>query len=88
MWSWSIAASIIVAIAAYLLLSGFLKTYRTYHGVRVITCPENLQPAAVAVAAFDAAKWFAVEPSSSSAKQKRAATSSRGSRSRSIISTR
>jgi len=60
MYAWTfLAATAIIAIAAYLLLSGFLKTFRLYRGVRVITCPENLQPASVRVAAFDAAKWFA-----------------------------
>lgn len=60
MTAWTFLALLIVAVLAYLLASGFLKTYRMYRGVRVITCPENLQPAAVRVAAFDAAKWFAV----------------------------
>lgn len=60
MTGWMLVALIVIAAAAFLLASGFLKTFRMYHGVRVITCPENLQPAAVSVAAFDAAKWFAV----------------------------
>lgn len=60
MYGWTILGALTVGIAAYLLLSGFLKTWRLYRGVRVITCPENLQPAAVGVAAFDAAKWFAI----------------------------
>lgn len=57
---WTILGAITIGIAAYLLLSGFLKTWRVYRGVRVITCPENHEPAAVRVAALDAAKWFAV----------------------------
>jgi hypothetical protein len=60
MFAWTLLGVLTIGIAAYLLFSGFLKTYRLYRGVRVITCPENLQPAAVSVAAFDAAKWFAV----------------------------
>lgn len=60
MTAWTLAGLIVIAIAAYLLASGFLKTYRIYRGVRVITCPENLQPAAVKVAALDAAKWYAL----------------------------
>lgn len=58
--TWTILGAVVVGLAAYLLFSGFIKTYRTYRGVRVITCPENHQAAAVSVAAFDAAKWFAV----------------------------
>ena len=60
MYVWTLLGTIVISAAAYLLLSGFLKTWRLYHGVRLITCPENLQPAAVNVAAFDAAKWFAI----------------------------
>ncbi len=65
MTGWSFVGLVVVAIAAYLLASGFVKAYRRYRGTRVITCPENLQPAAVKVAAFDAAKWTAIsgEPS-------------------------
>jgi hypothetical protein len=58
-WMTGVAA-VAVAIAAFLLLSGFLRAFRKWRGVRVITCPENHQPAAVKVAAFDAAKEFAV----------------------------
>jgi hypothetical protein len=60
MYIWTLLGALTVGLAAYLLLSGFLKTWRQYRGVRVITCPETLQPAAVKVAAFDAAKWFAI----------------------------
>lgn len=60
MFAWTLLGVLTIGIAAYLLFSGFIKTYRLYRGVRVITCPENLQPAAVSVAAFDAAKWFAI----------------------------
>ncbi|HEX7705442.1 MAG TPA: hypothetical protein VF701_03190 [Thermoanaerobaculia bacterium] len=60
MSGWTLLGLLTIGIALYLLLSGFLKTWRTYRGVRVITCPENMQPAAVKVAAVDAAKWFAI----------------------------
>ena len=60
MVSWTLLGAIVIGIAAILLLNAFVKTYRLYHGVHLITCPENLQPAAVRIAAFDAAKWFAV----------------------------
>jgi len=60
MYAWTLIASLIIGFAAWVLISGFLKTWRLYHGVRVITCPENLRPAAVNVAAFDAAKWAAL----------------------------
>lgn len=58
-WMTGVAA-VAVAAAAFLLLSGFLRAFRKWRGVRVITCPENHEPAAVKVAAFDAAKEFAV----------------------------
>jgi hypothetical protein len=60
MVGWTLLASLIIGIAAWVLVSGFLKTWRLYHGVHLITCPENLRPAAVTPAAFEAAKWFAV----------------------------
>lgn len=60
MSAWTLLGTLIIGGAAFLLLSGFIKTWRLYHGVRIITCPENLQPAAVSVAALDAAKWFAI----------------------------
>jgi hypothetical protein len=60
MYAWTLIASLIIGFAAWVFLSGFLKTWRRYHGVHVITCPENLQSAAVNVAAFDAAKWAAI----------------------------
>lgn len=52
-------AAIAVAVAAFLLLSGFVRAYWKWRGVRVITCPENEKAAAVKVAALDAAKEFA-----------------------------
>lgn len=58
-WMTGVAA-VAVAIAAFLLLSGFLRAYRKWRGVRVITCPENHEPAAVKISAFEAAKEFAV----------------------------
>jgi hypothetical protein len=60
MYGWTFLGIVVIAVATWLLVSGFLRTWRLYRGVHVITCPENLQPAAVNVAAFDAAKWFAV----------------------------
>jgi hypothetical protein len=60
MVGWTLLGMAAIGVAAWLLVNGFLKTWRLYHGVHVITCPENLAPAAVNVAAFDAAKWFAV----------------------------
>ena len=60
MYGWTFLGLVVIGVAAWLLVSGFLKTWRLYRGVHVITCTENLQPAAVNVAAFDAAKWFAV----------------------------
>jgi hypothetical protein len=60
MYGWTLLGALVVGVAAYLLFSGFIRTYRLYRGVRVIACPENLQPAAVTVSALEAAKWFAV----------------------------
>ena len=60
MYGWTLLASLILGIAAWVLISGFVKTWRLYHGVHVITCPENLRPAAVKLAVFDAAKWAAI----------------------------
>lgn len=60
MTGWTLLGILTIGIAAYLLFSGFFKTWRLYRGVRVISCPETLQPAAVKVAVFDAAKWYAV----------------------------
>lgn len=60
MYVWTILATLILGFAAWVLISGFVRTWRLYHGVHVITCPENLRPAAVNVAAFDAAKWAAI----------------------------
>jgi hypothetical protein len=65
MHPWTLLGIIVISLAAWILLSGFLKTWRLYHGVRLITCPENLETAAVNVAAFDAAKWFALSGESS-----------------------
>ena len=60
MTAWTLAASILVAGAAYLVFTGFLSTWRKYRGMRLITCPENARPAAVSVNAFRAAHWRAV----------------------------
>lgn len=60
MTAWTLAASILIAGAAYLVLTGFLSTWQKYRGMRLITCPENARPAAVKVNAFRAAHWRAV----------------------------
>ncbi|HEV8433624.1 MAG TPA: hypothetical protein VGR95_09430 [Thermoanaerobaculia bacterium] len=60
MTAWTLAASVLVAGAAYLVLTGYLSTWRKYRGVRLITCPENARPAAVSVNALRAAHWRAV----------------------------
>jgi hypothetical protein len=57
---WTFVGALILAGGGYLLLSGFLRTWLKYRGNRIITCPENLQPAAVRVNALNAAKWTAV----------------------------
>lgn len=57
---WALVGSLVIAAIAYVLLSGFLSTYRRYRGTRVITCPENSQSAAVRVDAFKAAHWAAI----------------------------
>jgi hypothetical protein len=57
---WALAGTILVAVAAYFFLSGFLATWLRYRGKRVITCPENLEPAAVHVNALKAAHWAAI----------------------------
>lgn len=53
-WTWTLFLLFATAVLG-LLLGGF-RTWRRYRGVRVITCPENHEPAAVRVAAVDAAK--------------------------------
>jgi hypothetical protein len=60
MYGWTFLGLAVLGVATWLLVSGFIRTWRLYHGVHVITCPENHEAAAVNVAAFDAAKWFAV----------------------------
>jgi hypothetical protein len=57
---WALIGSAVIAVVAYALLSGFLKTYRRYRGTRVITCPGNSQPASVRVDALKAAHWAAI----------------------------
>lgn len=60
MFGWTLFAAVVTGIVALLLVTGFIRTWRLYHGVRVITCPENHESAAVRVAAIDAAKSFAL----------------------------
>jgi hypothetical protein len=57
---WTIAGAALLAVAAYLLFSGFFRTLVTYRGTRVITCPENGYAAAVKVDALHAAHWDAI----------------------------
>lgn len=57
---WTILGALAVSIAALLLLGTFLGAWRRYRGVRVITCPENREPAAVRIAAVDAATSIAL----------------------------
>jgi hypothetical protein len=51
---WTIAAALVAALAG-LALWPLIRTYRTYRGTRVITCPESRAPAAVEVDAALAA---------------------------------
>jgi hypothetical protein len=60
MYGWTLIASLIIGIAAWVLIAGFVRTWRLYHGVHVITCPENLRAAAVRVNVLEAAKWNAL----------------------------
>ena len=57
---WLIAGAVLIAVAAYLLFSGFFRTFLTFRGTRVITCPENLESAAVKVNAAHAAQWASI----------------------------
>jgi len=49
-----LAAVVVLAVAIVLLLRGPFKSWRFYKAERVITCPENHQPAAVSVNAWKA----------------------------------
>ncbi|HUP47370.1 MAG TPA: hypothetical protein VNA04_01125 [Thermoanaerobaculia bacterium] len=60
MTGWMFIATLFLAGVAFLLLSGSLRTWLRFRGTRVITCPENLRPAAVKVDAMHAAKWMAI----------------------------
>lgn len=57
---WAFSGALLLSVAAYLLLSGFISAYRKYRGSRLITCPENQETAAVRVNALRAAHWAAV----------------------------
>lgn len=57
---WLIAGAVLIAVAAYLLFSGFFRTWLKFRGTRVITCPENLEAAAVEVNAAHAAQWASI----------------------------
>ncbi len=60
MTTWTFVGVVVIAIIGYLFVSGFLATWRQYRGARIITCPENLEPAAVRVAAASAANSYAL----------------------------
>lgn len=60
MTSWTLVGIVVIAVAAFVFLSGFFRTWNRFRGTRVITCPENLQPAAVKVNAVRAAQWSAL----------------------------
>src|SRR5688500_4089125 len=60
MTTWTLVGFVAIAVVGYLFLSGFLATWRLYRGARVITCPENHEPAAVRVAAARAANSYAL----------------------------
>lgn len=60
MYIWTLLGTSIVAVLTWLLLSGFVRTWRLYRGTRVIVCPETHRHAAVAVDATSAAKWYAI----------------------------
>lgn len=57
---WMLVGVFAVTLIGFFVISGWLRTWLTYRGARVITCPENLQPAAVAIDATRAARWYAV----------------------------
>jgi hypothetical protein len=57
MSAWLLAGLLLVSVATYLLLSGFVAALRKYRGTRVITCPENFAPHAVHVDVLRAAQW-------------------------------
>jgi hypothetical protein len=60
MTGWLFVAAVLVLLAAFLLLSDWAQTWFRYRGVRVITCPENLEPAAVTIDAGRAARMMAI----------------------------
>lgn len=60
MTGWLFVAAVLGVLAAFIVLSDFAHTWFRVRGVRVITCPENLQPAAVTIDAAKAAKMMAI----------------------------
>ncbi|HYM60591.1 MAG TPA: hypothetical protein VEZ11_06840 [Thermoanaerobaculia bacterium] len=56
----NVVGAILIVFAGFMLFGGFISTWRKYRGVRVITCPENLQPAAIEVNALHAAHWAGI----------------------------
>jgi len=60
MTGWLFVAAVLLVLAAFLLLSDWAQTWFRYRGVRVITCPENLESAAVTIDAGRAARMMAI----------------------------
>jgi hypothetical protein len=60
MVGWTLVAVVLTGIVALLVGTGFIRTWQIHRGVRVITCPENHEAAAVRVSAIDAARSFAL----------------------------
>lgn len=60
MTAWTFLLAALLLIVGYLAASGFFRVWQLYRGPRIITCPENDQPAAVKVDALSAAKWTAI----------------------------
>jgi hypothetical protein len=60
MTTWIILGVALAIGVAWLFFSGFLKTFRTYRGARVVTCPADLTSAEVSVDALHAAQRQAI----------------------------
>ena len=61
MTGWTFVGAALLLVVAVLFLSGFVGAWRRFRGSRIITCPENLEPAAVKVDALHAATASAIE---------------------------
>jgi hypothetical protein len=55
MTGWALVATIVAAAGALMVAVGVFERERRYRGIRLIACPENLQPAAVRLDASDTA---------------------------------